>query len=264
MSIAPPTEMQRPAPVGRSRNMIAVASGKGGVGKTWFAVTLSQALANAGRRTLLFDGDLGLANVDIQLGLMPKDDLAGVLGGRLSVAEAAMHYADGGFDVIAGRAGSGRLADLAANRVQILIDSLASLALSYDHVILDLGAGVERTVRQLAAHAGTCIVVTTDEPTSLTDAYAFLKLLHHDQPDADLRVVVNMAGSAGDGERTYGTLIKACEGFLKFSPPLLGIVRRDQKVPLAIRSQSPTLTRYPSCTAALDVEAIAASLLDLQ
>lgn len=255
------SDPQRPTSVGASRNVIAIASGKGGVGKTWISITLSHAFAKEGRRTLLFDGDLGLANVDIQLGLMPKNDLTGVLGGRLNAGQATMRFETGGFDVIAGRSGSGRLADLAGSRLHMLMDDLASLAQGYDHVVLDLGGGVERTVRHLAGRAGTCVVVITDEPTSLTDAYAFVKLTHQERADADIRIIVNMAGSASEGERTYGTLIKACQGFLNISPPLLGVIRRDAKVPQAIRSQHSILTRFPSADAAADVEAIAATLL---
>ena len=98
----------------------AVASGKGGVGKTWFAITLSHALANLGRKTLLFDGDLGLANVDIQLGLMPKHDLGTVVSGKLPLNQATMPFEEGGFDIIAGRSGTGNLANVSANRLHTL------------------------------------------------------------------------------------------------------------------------------------------------
>jgi len=123
-----PSPVPQPLPRSKGRNVIAVASGKGGVGKTWLAITLAHALARAGARTLLFDGDLGLANVDIQLGLMPKHDLGSVLAGRLTLSQVAMTYEDGGFDIIAGRSGSGRLADIAPSRLQILGDDLASVA----------------------------------------------------------------------------------------------------------------------------------------
>jgi len=136
------------------------------------------------------------------------------------------------------------------------------LAGSYDKVILDLGAGVERTVRQMAQNVATCIVVATDEPTSLTDAYAFIKITHLERPDTDIRVVINMSNSTREGERTFNTLLKACEGFLKMSPTLLGVVRRDDKVRETIRSQSSILTRYPNAEAAVDVEAIALKLLE--
>jgi flagellar biosynthesis protein FlhG len=252
-----PRPHQRP----KGRNVIAVASGKGGVGKTWFSITLSHALARAGKRILLFDGDIGLANVDIQLGVMPKHDLGSVVSGRVTMNQAATVYQDGGFDIIAGRSGSGSLANIPLSRLQMLGEDLVVLAHSYDRVVLDLGAGVEKTVRALATGAGTILVVTTDEPTALTDAYAFIKVTHMERPGTDMRIVVNMANSTREGERIYNTLLKACEGFLKMSPPLAGVIRRDLKVREAIRNQSPLLTRSPNSEAATDVEAVVEKLL---
>ncbi|MFO1154526.1 MAG: MinD/ParA family protein [Rhodospirillales bacterium] len=239
---------------------IAIASGKGGVGKTWFAITLAHALANAGQRVLLFDGDLGLANVDIQLGLMPDQDLGDVLSGRLALHEVRLRFDAGGFDVIAGRSGSGRLATVPQTRLFQLKEELQAVAGDYDYILLDLGAGVERTVRHLVRSAGKVIVVTTDEPTALTDAYAFIKLSQLDRPDGEIAVVINMASSRRDGERTFHALRKACEGFLKISPPLLGIVRRDTRVRETIRNQCSLLTRYPNTEAAVDVSAVARAL----
>lgn len=245
----------------KSYRKIAVASGKGGVGKTWLAITLAHALANKNRKVLLFDGDLGLANVDIQLGLMPKHDLGGVLAGRLPLNQAAMNYEDGGFDVIAGRSGSGNLANISVSRLHSLGEDITMLSSSYDHVVFDLGAGVERTVRNLANQVDTVLVVTTDEPTALTDAYAFIKLTHMERPNLDLRVVVNMANSTNEGERTYNTILKACQGFLKFSPSLAGVIRRDSKVRETIRNQTSILVRFPNTEAANDVRSIVDNLL---
>jgi flagellar biosynthesis protein FlhG len=256
-----PTLAPRPSHRPRAKNLVAVASGKGGVGKTWFSITLSHAMARAGQKTLLFDGDLGLANVDIQLGLMPKYDLGSVVTGKLTLNQAAVNFPEGGFDVIAGRSGSGSLANIPLSRLQILADDMTLLAGAYDRMVLDLGAGVEKTVRALANQAGTIMVVTTDEPTSLTDAYAFIKVTHLERPGSDIRVVVNMANSTREGERIYYTLLKACEGFLKISPPLAGVIRRDLKVREAIRNQTPLLTRSPNSEAATDVEAIVETLL---
>jgi len=251
-----PSQAKASSPVVNSQGMIAVASGKGGVGKTWFAITLAHALSKKGRKTLLFDGDLGLANVDIQLGLMPKHDLGAVVSGRLPLNQAATTYEDGNFDIIAGRSGSGNLASISANRLHTLGEDLLLLSAAYDNLILDLGAGVERTVRNLANEVNTVLVITTDEPTALTDAYAFIKLTHMERPNLDLRVVVNMANSTTEGERTYNTIRKACEGFLKFSPPLAGVIRRDTKVRESIRSQTSILVRFPNTEAATDVGAI--------
>ncbi|MEO0035576.1 MAG: Flagellar number regulator [Pseudomonadota bacterium] len=256
-----PTLAPRPLLRTKGRNIIAVASGKGGVGKTWFAITLSHVLARSGQKVLLFDGDLGLANVDIQLGLMPKADLGSVFSGRMTLNQATVGFGAGGFDVIAGRSGSGTLANIPLSRLQMLSEDLVMLAGSYDRVVVDLGAGVEKPVRAFAQSAGTIIVVTTDEPTSLTDAYAFIKVTQLERPGCDLRVIVNMANSTREGERIYNTLLKACEGFLKISPPLAGVIRRDLKVREAIRNQMPIMIRSPHTEAAADVEAIVERLV---
>jgi flagellar biosynthesis protein FlhG len=242
-------------------NIIAVASGKGGVGKTWLAVTLAHSLAEAGKRTLLFDGDLGLANVDIQLGLMPERDLGHYENGT-RLHRLITPYPKGPFDIIAGRSGSGSLAALEAGRLYTLCSELMELATDYDCVVLDLGAGVETPVRALSNIARTRLVVTTDEPTALTDAYAFIKLsMTNGRAPDDLRVVINLATNSREGERTYGTLSKACQEFLKFTPKLAGIVRRDTKVRETIRAQSPLLGRFPTADAATDVRALARGLL---
>jgi flagellar biosynthesis protein FlhG len=246
----------------RGRNMFAIASGKGGVGKTWFSITLAHALAKTGNRMLLFDGDLGLANLDIQLGLMPKQDLSNVISGRLTLNQAIIDYSEGGFDIIAGRSGSGGLANIASSRLQMVGDDLALLSANYDAVLMDLGAGIERTVRQLAHNAKTCIVLLTDEPTSLTDAYALIKIMHADRPEIKIKVVTNIVNSNREGQRAYNTILKACEGFLKISPPLLGVIRRDTRVREAIRAQTPLLTRFPNCEAAQDMEKIATNLFN--
>lgn len=241
----------------RASNLLAVASGKGGVGKTWFSITLANALARMGKKVLLFDGDLGLANVDVQLGLMPRRDLNDVIRGRLSLDKVVQEFEDGGFDIVAGRSGQASLSALPSQRLAHLRDQLLEVADSYDIVIADLGAGVDRTVRMLSAMATRTVLITTDEPTSLTDAYAFIKLGNAAGMSKSVSVVVNMAPSETEGEKTYKTLLKACENFLRISPPLAGMVRVDPKVKECIRHQTPILIRSPNTQAAEDVEKIA-------
>ncbi len=241
----------------RGKNIIAVASGKGGVGKTWFSITLAHALAKTGKSVLLFDGDLGLANVDVQLGLMPKRDLNDVIRGRLALEHVIQRYDEGGFDIIAGRSGQASLSALPSQRLLMLRDQLLDVSSKYDVVIIDLGAGVDRTVRLFAAMATKTLLVTTDEPTSLTDAYAFIKLGNAAGTSKHVNIVVNMAASAIEGEKTYKTLLKACENFLRLSPSMAGMIRQDPKVKDTIRHQTPILIRSPNTDAAEDVQKIA-------
>lgn len=250
---------QKPKPID-GRRLIAVASGKGGVGKTWFAITLAHALSNAGNKVLLFDGDLGLANVDIQLGLMPKHDVGEVIDGKCSIKNAIHRFPEGGFDVLAGRSGSGSIATLPPPRILRLRETVADFAQNYDRVIMDLGAGVDRLVQLFAGPAEHCLLVVNEEPTSLTDAYAFIKLANKAKAAGNIRIVVNAAESQSRGKKTYETLAKACQSFLHTEPPLAGIIRRDNRVREAIRSQMPLMTRSPASEAGTDVEAIVANL----
>lgn len=247
-----------------SRNVIAVASGKGGVGKTWFSITLAHALAHAGRRTLLFDGDLGLANVDVQLGIAPQGEIADVISGKAKLDDIVTPFDGGagknGFDIVAGRSGSYGLANLPQPTLITLRTELQRFSQHYDWVVLDLGAGIERTVRRMAAQSRVCLVLTTDEPTAITDAYAYIKLTALERLADGIRIVVNMASSEEEGQRSYATLLRACREFLKIEPPLAGIVRRDDQVKEAIRRQDSLLRRNPNADAARDVDQIARRL----
>jgi flagellar biosynthesis protein FlhG len=243
----------------RAPRLIAVASGKGGVGKTWFAITLAHALAARRHRVLLVDCDVGLANVDVQLGLDPERDIGALLKGA-ALDACAMPVPAAGFDVVAGRSGSGALASADQAAAERILDALAKPS-RRDLAILDLGAGIERLQRRLASAAETLLVLTTEEPTALTDAYVCLKLAETDAPGGDRRIVVNMAPSRVAGERTAGVLQKSCARFLGVTPPLAGVIRRDPRVADAIRRQTPFLTRHPTAEAARDVEAVAETLL---
>lgn len=253
-----------------SPRIIQIASGKGGVGKTWLSVTLAEALAGLGRNVLLFDGDLGLANVDVQLGLSPQLDLGSVIAGRARFDEAITSYeipsvsGDAGgvkFDVLAGKSGSGVLSALSKSEIAGMARALAALSARYAHIITDLAAGLDQSVLSLCMPGSTTLVVVTDEPTSLTDAYAFIKLLSQQDPHADIRVVVNMANDREHAWRTHAALTNACRNFLGINPPFAGFVPRDDMVRDAIRHQTPILFRHPQAKASEAVRKLARDLL---
>ena len=251
--------------VGRARRL-AIASGKGGVGKTWFAVSLATALAQSGQRILLVDGDLGLANVDVQLGLLPERDLGGLIDNDLLLSDVVTRCDTGGFDVLAGRAGSGALSSLSATALERVLLILSGPE-DYDIILFDLGAGIDRHVRRMACWVDTLLVIATDEPTSLTDAYVVLKVHASDrkrlgaaaqiQARTDARVIVNQAANHPSGMQTYDTLARVCSNYLGFVPSLGGVIRRDDRVRDAIRGQVPFPIRYPVSPAANDVAKIA-------
>ncbi|WP_169568127.1 MinD/ParA family protein [Sneathiella limimaris] len=250
-----------PATATAGKNLITVASGKGGVGKTIISTTLAHALAKLEKKVLLFDGDVGLANVDIQLGVMPEYDLASVISGEKKLKDVAFHYEPGGFDIIAGRSGSGSLGTLDSDHLQAVHEELVELGKDYDYIILDLGAGIDAAVRTLSSAKGPKLVVTNGEPTSLTDAYAFIKVTHQAHQNADTRILVNMVKSRNDGQKVYEKLLAACRNFLQLEPHLAGIIPQDDTVGKAIRSQSALLSRYPTSEAASEIEHLAQSLI---
>lgn len=258
---------RRSAPARRvaPASIISVASGKGGVGKTFMAITLASAFAQAGKRTLLVDGDLGLANVDVQLGIAPETDLAAVIAGWVELNDAVTPVdggaAAGGFDVLPGRSGSGALAELPPEEVARLAAGLSALALQYDQVIVDLGAGIEANCMRLARASDKALMVITDEPTSMTDAYAFIKVLRGYAPNVEPVIAINQATDRAAGEQTYQSIAMACERFLGFRPALAGVVLADPGVREAIRSQRTLISTDPGAQAVRDVIAVAQTLV---
>lgn len=245
----------------KGKNMIAVISGRRGSGKTWFAVTLAHALSLYKQKTLLFDGDCGLNNTKIQLGLEFANDLDAVIYGNRSLNQVVFAYDKGRFDIAAGNPGSSGLATMSVGRLQILGDDLNILAQSYDQTILDMSAGIANPAKVLAGMSQSVIVVCTVEPQSITDNYGLIKLIATRYPKAFISIVINQVNTIEEGQRTYNMLEKACCEFLKISPPLLGVIRQDTRVRDSIRNQSTIISRYPQSEAALDVMAIARRIL---
>jgi flagellar biosynthesis protein FlhG len=241
----------------------AIGSGKGGTGKTLVAVSLAHALAHEGERVLLCDADFGLSNTTVHLGLKSGGDLIGVLAGRKEIAQATAPVLGGlktrgGFDILAAPSGSGALADLGEDTAARLV-ALLRATQGYDRVLLDLGAGVDSTTMHLAQSSDETLLVLTSDPASLTDAYAFAKLLLRASAQSPF-LIVNMTASEAEARRTSEALIETCRAFLKSAPSFLGAIPRDAHALDAVRQQSHLLTLHPQAAASRAIMAIAARL----
>lgn len=239
---------------------LAIISGKGGVGKTWLSVSLAEALATPERRPMLFDGDLGLANVDIQLGLLPRRTLADVAKQKIDVKEAIVDA--GSFDVLPGASGSAALASIRPDYFERLTRALSQIGSEYPVTLYDLGSGINRPTVQLALSAKAVLVLITADPTSLTDAYAVIKVLRACRESMNIFCVVNFADSKVQGRETFDNFARVCETHLSFKPDCAGIIRRDAKVTSAIRSQANLLKIYPQSRAAVDIRELASWIDD--
>ncbi len=239
-----------------NHKIVMIASGKGGVGKTWFTATLAHIMSMNKKRVLLFDGDLGLANLDIQLGLYADKDLGGIVDGTISFHEAITEYKEGNFDIIVGRSGFGYLANISPARLSIVREEIRHSASDYDFILMDLGAGIGDNIQSLANISGQCLLVLTDEPTSLTDAYAFIKVIKRSYPALHIKIIVNQVDSLQSGKQIYNGFASVCQKFLKFAPDLGGIIRKDNRVKHSIRQQESIVKLYPNSRSIKDVSKI--------
>ncbi|MFW5679738.1 MAG: AAA family ATPase [Pseudomonadota bacterium] len=228
--------------------IVTIASGKGGVGKTWLAASLAQAAAERGARTLLVDADWGLANADVQLGVTAAPVLP-VKGNAADLAAATVRV--GGFDLLAGASGSGRLADLTIAVRDRLAAELRLLARAYDVVFVDLAPGADASLRRWWRLGDIRLLLVTTDPTSLTDAYALLKLCRRDGDARAVRAVVNRAASLEAAVAAAERLTRAARGFLGVAVETAGLLLEDPRVPASIRAQQPFLVQHgTSATAA--------------
>ena len=258
---------RKPAAARRAR-ILAVTSGKGGVGKTFLSANLAAALARLGRRVLVLDADLGLANLDVVLNLHPKITLHDVFTGKVDLEDAILP-APGGFSVLL--AGSGlveysRLTPEVRDQLLRIIDTLAP---RYDHVLIDTGAGISDVVLYAVSLADDVLVIATPEPTSMTDAYATIKVLATQQQRKKIMLVVNQVGRSGEGRAIRGQLQLVVDRFVTpmLAPgsaapslELFGEVPLDPAVRESVQKRRLLLELLPGSAAAKAVEAIAVKI----
>jgi flagellar biosynthesis protein FlhG len=224
---------------------IAVAGGKGGVGKTTVAVNLGMSLAMMGREVMLLDADMGLANVDVLLGLAPSRHLGHLLDGTATLEELLL---DGphGLKVIPGGSGARRLAQLGNGEHAAVIRAFDELPRPPVYLLVDTAAGVSDNVAMFAAAADDVVLVVCDEPASLTDAYALIKVLSRDFGVRRFRFVANMVRNAGEARALHQKLAKVSDRFLDVVLDFMGLVPQDERLRQAIRRQSAVVDLWPA------------------
>ena len=236
--------MTSPGPV----QVIAVTGGKGGVGKTSVSVNLATSLASAGKRVMLLDGDLGLANVDVFLGLSPRYTMAHVLSGERTLEEVVVESPQGVL-IVPGASGVAELANLSAAGHLNLVQAFSTLSARVDVMIVDTAAGIAHSVVQFTQAAQHVLVVVCDEPASMTDAYALIKVLSRNHAVARFHVVANMVRSPGEGEALFQKLQRVTAKFLDVTLDYVGEIPEDPYLRKAIREQRPVMTAFPASPA---------------
>ena len=236
---------------------IAVVSGKGGVGKSSVSVFLAKSLAARGKKVLIFDGDLGLANLDVLLGITPESNMQDVLLGSADMKSIIHPIAPHGFDILPAASGVPELAEMTDDMRRMLLDRLTPELSRYDYVLMDTGAGINETVQTMATMAAARIVIITPEPTSLTDSYALIKVLFTRHGVRDFLILVNQTENEKETQQAFARLSMACRKFLQIEPTFLAAVRNDKTLIEAVRQQQALLAYKPACRAAQDIQAVA-------
>ncbi len=251
-SPAPPAATAPVPPV----RVIAVASGKGGVGKTSVSVNLAMAMVNAGQRTLLLDTDMSLANVDVMLGLSPRFTLADVFAGRCELRDTLLE-GPGGLLVVPAASGKRHMTELLPQQNVGLIHAFSQLDVPIDAMVIDNAAGIADGVLTFCQAAQDVIVVVCDEPASVTDAYALIKVLNRDRGVTRIQVLANQVLSPGEGRQLFAKLERVASRFLDVTLNYLGAIPRDEWLRRAIQRQEAVIEAFPSSPSAVAFRDIA-------
>jgi len=222
----------------RLAQALAISSGKGGVGKSTVAVNLAILLSRMGRKVALLDADMGTANADVLCNVMPVHTLAHVVAGRREIEEVVVPV-PGGFSLIPGASGLAQMAALSVAERERLIQQFARLEQAYDVLLIDTGAGIGPNVLGFIAAADRVLVVTTPDPTAITDAYALLKTAYRQHPDLDARVLVNQASDPTEAHQVYTRIANVCRKFLDLDVPYAGCLLSDSTVRDSVRNRRP-------------------------
>lgn len=240
---------------GASR-VISVASGKGGVGKTNISINLSIALARKGLEVTLFDADLGLANVDVLLGLHPLRNLAHVIRQECSLADILIE-GPGGIRVVPAASGVKMMGELNEMQHGALVGAFDELSATTDVLMIDSSAGIANSVLTFCAASQEVLVAVCNEPASIADAYALIKVLNRDYRVDRFRVVVNMVDSRDEGHQLFKRLVRVCDSYLNVVLDLTAIIPRDLKIVKSVQKQKAVMSAYPASPASMEFKKMA-------
>jgi flagellar biosynthesis protein FlhG len=240
--------------------VIAVTSGKGGVGKTNFSVNMGIALAKLGARPLLVDADLGLANVDVIMGVLPPYNLGHVILGEKKITDVMIN-GPAGLRIIASGSGVYKLANLSEKSLEQCLQELNEIEKYTDIMIIDTGAGLSKNVLKFVLAAGEVVIVTTPEPTAITDAYGVIKVVASSDPSTLIWLVINMVRNDSEGNQVVDRLTTVSKRFLGVDLLPLGFIPYDPIIPRAVKEQQPFIISHPRSMAGQSVNQIARNLL---
>lgn len=239
--------------------IITVTSGKGGVGKSNFVVNLSITLQKMGKKVMIFDADVGMGNDDVLMGFLPKYSVFDVILNGKEIDEVII-TGPYGVKLLPGGSGLTKIDELADEQRNVFLEKLEQVK-DLDYIIMDTGAGINRSVLGFVACCEELIVITTPEPTSLTDAYSLLKAINHFKIKTSAKVIVNRAFDTKEADITFRKFNNAVTNFLKMELEYLGFISDDRKLIQAVRAQQPFVVSFPNCEAAQDIEKIARKLI---
>ena len=242
----------------KKAKIITITSGKGGVGKSNFVVKMGITLHKKGKKVLIFDADIGMGNDDVLMGVLPSYNVFDLLEGK-DINEVVVE-GPYGINLLPGGSGINYIENLEEEERLAFIEKLTSLD-KYDYIFIDTGAGINKNVLAFIACSEETIVITTPEPTSLTDAYSLIKATDHFKLTNTANVIVNRAFSIKDGEETYNKLKRAVEKFLTIKVNYLGSISEDRKLVEGVRAQVPFTILHPKCDASKSIERISNKLI---
>lgn len=244
----------------KKARIITITSGKGGVGKSNFVVNLAISLQREGQKVLIFDADIGMGNDDVLMGIYPKYNVLDLMKRGMAIEEVLVNGPEG-IKLLPGGSGLNNIEDLEQHERDMFLKKIENIE-GFDYIFIDTGAGISRSVLAFISCSDEIIIVTTPEPTSLTDAYSLLKAVKHFKIDKETNIVVNRTFDKSEGEQTFLKFQGAVGKFIKIETKYLGCIADDRKLVMAVREQSPVIISYPNSEAAKCIKEISKKLVN--